>query len=338
MTRAASQGLRLAALTAAIVLGAANARADGGSAGSSAAAFLAVPQGAAAPGMAGTTIALGGDLSAAESNPASLGWVPDLRLALSHSQLPDGSRHEWASVGGQLGFVPTRWALTGLYIGQSSFEGRDALNQPTGSFSASSSAIGLALAQPLGKHAALGFGTTYVSENLAGTTGMGVTFDAGVIARTGMLAFGASAQNVGGSMRYGGASYGFPTCYGAGLALESPAGLHLEVDANFPESYYNDLRAGAEYRWRERVALRAGYRLELSSDSQNESLTGLSFGMGAGVAGVWLDYAYLPSNVGGDNQRLGIVLYRAKVRTAPGTLETKRTPGTAATGRERKPE
>ena len=338
MTRAMMQGLRLVALMAALAFPAANASADGDNAGLTVAAFLAVPPGASAPGMAGTTIALRGDLSAAESNPASLGWVPDLRLALSHSQLPDGSRHEWASVGGNLGIVPTRWALSGLYVGQGPFEGRDGLNQPTGSFSASSVAIGLALAQPLGRHAALGLGTTFVSENLASTRGTGVTFDAGLIARAGMLAFGASAQNAGGSMRYDGARYGFPTNYGAGVALEHPSGLRLEVDANFPESYYNDVRAGVEYRWRERVAVRAGYRLELTSASPTESLTGLSFGMGAGVAGLWLDYAYLPSGVGGDNQRLGVLLYRAKARTAPGVLETRSAPQTPATTRERKPE
>jgi len=334
VTRSVFHGLRAVALTAALALGAANANADVGNSGLTAAAFLAVPAGAAAPGMAGATLALGGDLSAAESNPASLGWVPGLGLALSHSQLPDGSRHEWASVGGELGFAPTRWALSGLYAGQAPFEGRDAFNQPTGSFSASSLAIGLALAQPLGKYAALGLGTKFVSDNLASTSGTGVTFDAGMIARAGMLAFGASAQNAGGSMRYGGASYGFPTNYGVGAALDHPSGLRLEVDANFPISYYNDIRGGVEYRWRELFAVRAGYRRELSSAPSTESLTGLSFGMGAGVGGLWLDYAYLPSSVGADNQRLGIVLFRAKLRTAPGAPEVKSTPATLDTNRK----
>ena len=333
--RVASHGLRLAALTSALALVAVPAHAAGENAGVTAAGFLAVPPGAAGPGMAGANLALTGDLSAAETNPASLGWVPGLGLALSHSQLPDGSRHEWASVAGELGSVSTRWALSGLYAGQGLFEGRDALNQPTGSFTASSVAIGLALAQPFGKHAALGVGTTFVSENLASASGTGVTFDAGLTARAGILAIGASAQNAGGSMRYGGASYDFPTNYGVGVAIEHPTGLRLEVDANFPTSYYNDVRGGVEYRWRERLALRAGYRQELSPAPSTESLTGMSFGVGAGVGGLWLDYAYLPSSMGGDDQRVGIVLYRARARTDPGAPEARLTPRTSGPSRER---
>ena len=61
----------LAALGALVVLSAAPAaRADIGNAGTTAGAFLALPPGAVAPGMAGATLALSGDLSAAAGNPA----------------------------------------------------------------------------------------------------------------------------------------------------------------------------------------------------------------------------------------------------------------------------
>ena len=338
MMRPMAPGLRsivpVAILASTLALGAVSAHAAGDNAGVAAAAFLAVPPGASGPGMAGATLALDGDLTAGATNPASLGQVRGLGLACSHSQLPDGSRHEWASVAGQLGVVTTRWGLSGLYAGQGPFEGRDALNQSTGSFTASSVAIGLALAQPLGKHAALGMATRVVNENLAGTSGTGVTFDAGMTARAGVLAIGASAQNVGGSMRYGGASYEFPTNYGIGVALEHPTGLRLEVDANFPTSYYNDVRGGVEYRWRERVALRAGYRQELSPTPSSESLNGMSFGVGAGVGGLWLDYAYLPSSMGGEDQRLGIVLHR-RAQADPDAAEAKLTPRTSDPSRTR---
>jgi hypothetical protein len=327
IARAAGLAVALALVVAlGVALGARTVGADAGNAGLTVATFLAVPPGASAPGMAGTTLALGGDLVAATSNPASLGWVRGPTLALSHSQLPDGSRHEWASVGAPFGGSATHWSLAGLYAGQEAFEGRDASNQPTGSFSPSSAAIGLTLAQALGRHLALGLGSTFVSENLVGATGTGVTFGAGLIARAGPLGFGASAENVGGTMTYGGARYGFPTSYGVGVALDPAAGFRLEVDANFPESYYDDVRAGAEYRWHDRVALRAGYRLELAPDPTADALTGLSFGMGAGVGGLWLDYAYLPSSAGGDNQRFGIVLSRGRPSRPP-ELQAQPDPG-----------
>ena len=298
-----------AAVVVGVVLGATpTARADIGNAGTTAAGFLASPPSAGASGMAGTTLALEGDLAAATFNPASLGRISGIELALSHSELPDGSRHEWAAAGGALGPLPTRWALSGLYAGQGTFEGRDASNQPTGTFTASSFAVGAALAQPLARFATVGLGAKLVSENLGSVTGTGVTLDAGLIARAGPFGLGASARNVGGSLRYGGVGYRFPGDYGVGVSFEQASGLRLEVDAHFPLDYYNDVRAGVEYRWHERFALRAGYRRELGSDAATEPLNGPSFGLGAGLRGVWLDYAYLPSIGGETEQRIGVVL------------------------------
>ena len=283
------------------------ANADIGNAGTTAGAFLALPPGAAAPGMAGATLALSGDLSAAALNPALLGSITGLEIALAHAELPDGSRNEWAAIGGAYGPLATRWSLSGIYAGQGTFEGRDALNQPTGSFSVSSMAAGASLAQPLGPFLSLGAGAKFVSENLGPVTGSGAAFDAGITLRAGPLGLGASARNFGGAMEYGGLRYDFPVAYGAGVSLEH-AGLRLEVDANMPADYYNDVRAGIEYRWRDRVALRAGYQHELGGDPATEPLEGPSFGLGAGLRGVWLDYAYLPVVVGQTEQRLGVVL------------------------------
>jgi hypothetical protein len=283
------------------------ARADVGNAGTTAGAFLALPPGAAAPGMAGATLALSGDLSASAANPASLGSIPGLEIALAHAELPDGSRNEWAAVGGVLGPLATRWSLSGIYAGQGSFEGRDALNQPTGTFAVSSMAAGASLAQPLGPFLSVGAGAKFVGENLGPVTGSGVAFDAGLTVRAGPLGLGASARNFGGAMEYSGVRYSFPVAYGAGVSLEH-AGLRLEVDANMPVDYYNDVRAGIEYRWRDRIALRAGYQRELGADPTTEPLDGPSFGLGAGLSSVWLDYAYLPAVVGQTEQRIGVVL------------------------------
>jgi len=56
------------------------------------------------------------------------------------------------------------------------------------------------------------------------------------------------------------------------------------------------------------VALRTGYRRELGADAATEALNGPSFGLGAGLAGVWLDYAYLPAVAGETEQRIGLSL------------------------------
>jgi LysM repeat protein len=84
-------------------------------------------------------------------------------------------------------------------------------------------------------------------------------------------------------------------------------GLSLALDANFPKAYYNDVRFGAEYLWHGMVALRAGYRHEMS-DGGDDPLTGPTFGMGAGWNGYWLDYGYLISSNGEAQHRLGFRL------------------------------
>ncbi len=322
MTRAG--GMAAAALAAATLLGPAASFAGVGDAGQSVAGFLAVPAGAAAPGMGGATLAYGGDLAAGFANPAALGWVPGVAMALSHAELPDGSRQEWGSAGGKVGIARTRWAISGLYADQGTFEGRDAFNQPTGTFSASSFAVAAALAQPLGRHLSLGIATKFVSDDLGVSTGSGVTFDAGLIARAGPLSVGASAQNVGGSMTYGSVGYDFPTSYGLGISFDHRSGVRIELDANSPLDYYDELRGGIEYCWHDHFALRAGYRYEVGADAATESIGGPSFGLGAGLGGLWLDYAYLPSTVGESEQRLGIALRPGGAGPTSGGFSAKR--------------
>jgi hypothetical protein len=133
---------------------------------------------------------------------------------------------------------------------------------------------------------------------------------------------------VGGTLTYGGVAYSFPMDYGVGASFEHASGLRLEVDAHFPLDYYNDVRGGVEYRWHERFALRAGYRHELGSDAATEPLNGPSFGLGAGLGGVWLDYAYLPSDAGATEQRLGVVLRFAAPGWRGRELGAKRVPVT----------
>jgi LysM repeat protein len=295
-------------LTLALVTGSV-AHAGIDKAGTTAANFLSVGSGAGVLGMGGAVLGLGGDLNAAGWNPGALGWMNETQFVLSHSGLADEQAQEWLAAGGRLGGTGTRWAINGLYHGQGTFEGRDATGTATGSFDVSSTAFGLQMAQKFGERATFGVGVKYVSEDLGGTRGGGVTFDVGGMLRAGRVGFGIAAQNLSGSMKYDGASYPFPTSYGAGISLGIPEqGLRLAIDANFPEAYYSDVRGGVEWMWRDQFALRAGYRAELGADA-GEPLAGPSFGMGAGIAGVWFDYGYLISGMGdGGEHRVGLTL------------------------------
>ncbi len=285
------------------------ARASESNAGTTAANFLSLGAGPRVLGMGGATLGFGGDLGAASWNPAALGWMNQGTVMISHSSLDNSSLQEWAAVGGRLGDAGTRWSVSGLYQGDGSFEGRDASNNSTGSFSVTSFAAGAQVAQQLGGRFTLGFGLKTVMEQLGGVSGIGTTFDGGLQYHQGLFQAGAAFQNLGGHMSYSGTVYPFPTNYGLGVAVTHPAtGLSLAVDANFPYAYANDVRAGAEWRWKDVLAVRAGYRHEMS-DKADDPLSGPTFGIGAGANGFWLDYGYLVSGNQDGQHRLALTFY-----------------------------
>jgi len=282
-----------------VAVGFANAGVE--KAGTTAANFLTLGAGPRVLAMGGATLGLGRDVAGSAWNPAALGWVDETAIVVSHSGLENQSFQEWVGVGGRLGKSGTRWGVQGTYQGDGAFEGRDASNNPTGSFSVSSFAIGGHVAQQFSPIVTLGVGFKTVSEKLGDVSGIGTTFDAGLSLRHGIVGFGIAAQNLGGHMAYTGSNYDFPTNVGAGLALSHPAtGLSLALDANFPSAYYNDVRAGLEYRWKETVALRTGYRHEL--EASDDPLTGPTFGIGTGANGFWLDYGFLLAGSGSSGQ------------------------------------
>lgn len=286
----------------------ASALAGGEAAGTTAAGFLSVGTGAGVLGRGGATLAIGGDLAIVPWNAAALGWVDGMQIVVAHAMLTDETKQEWAAVGGRFGRSGLRWSIDGLYQSEGSFEGRDASNQSTPSFDVASMALGLHLAHPLGRFATVGVGGKYVGEKLGSVSGTGYTMDAGLQLRAGIVGAGVAVTNLGGGMSYGGASYDLPMNLGFGAALDLPrTGLRIVLDANFPRAYYQDVRAGAEWRWHNLLALRAGYRRELNAPTElNEN--GPSFGLGAGVRGMWIDYAFLIPGAGEGQHRLAVSL------------------------------
>ncbi len=307
----------------ALLLAAGTAYAGADNAGTTAGNFLSVGTGASVLSMGGATLGSGSDLHAAAWNPAALAQLGFTQLSFSHASLATSSAQEYVAAGGRLRNGSTRWAVTALYQGDGSFDGRDALGVSTGSFNVSSTAFGLQLARPLGEAFSGGVGLRWLGDNLGDSHGSGMSIDAGVQAHAGAFGFGAAARNYGGRMRYDSGSFDLPAVLGFGASWSDPArGLRLGVDANFPRAYYNDVRVGGEWRWQDRVALRAGYRLELGAPS-GEPLGGPSFGLGAGANGSWFDYAFLAGDADAQGQ------HRFGVTFRPGFLNSALNPSAA---------
>jgi LysM repeat protein len=295
------------ALAAALVAGPASAGIE--RAGTTAANFLSIGSGAGVLGMGGAGLALEGGLATVHWNPATLARLDWSEAVLSHAALGEQSSQDWAAFGGRLRFAGVSGAVTGLYQSEGSFEGRDALNNPTGTFDVSSIALGLGVARAVGPFVTAGLAFKYASEDLGTVRGSGVALDAGLQVRSGPFGFGAAAQNAFGRMTYDGASYDFPTSYGIGASCAHAAsGLRVAFDLNFPRAYYSDIRGGVEWNWNGHLALRTGYRAELGAPA-DEPLAGPTFGMGTGVRGIWIDYGYQVSGGGAGQHLLGVTFH-----------------------------
>lgn len=306
-------GIRLTCC-ALLLLTAGTARAGIDNAGTTAGNFLSVGSGASILSMGGATLGSGADLHAAAWNPAALGRLTETQFAVGHSSLAMGSAQEWLSAGGRLANDATRWSVDALYQSEGGFEGRDALNNSTGAFSVSNMALGVRVARPFGNALHAGFGVRWVNENLGEAKGSGLGFDAGLQAHSGPFGFGLAARNVGGQMKYAEGSYDLPGVFGAGVSWSHPtAGVRINLDANFPNAYYNDVRLGAEWRWQDRLALRGGYRKELNAPA-DEPLSGPSFGLGVGAGGMWLDYGFLMAGAEVQGQHRVGLTFRPSLR------------------------
>ena len=268
------------------------------------ASFLTLGPGASLVGMGNTGIAGYPDLSAMAWNPASLGLMSESQWMFTHMPLANSTSQEWLSYGGQRGVAPTRWALSGRYQGDGSFKAYDPLGNLSGTFNASSLALGVNAARPLDQHLVLGLGAKFVNENLGSVSGYGGTLDAGIVYQAGPLSLGAAAQNMGGPVKYDSLAYSMPVNFGAGLALaHARSGLRMTVDFNHPIAYYDDVRAGAEWLWRRHLAVRVGFRHELNAPTY-DPMNSTSIGFGGGGHGLWFDYGYMVSGDATSQQRL----------------------------------
>src|SRR5690242_16824633 len=107
-------------------------------------------------------------------------------------------------------------------------------------------------------------------------------------------------------MSFSGTRYPFPASYGGGISYAHAAsGITAALDVNVPDADYTNVRGGIEWQWKHAVALRTGYRADLNAGS-DDAMSGPTFGMGAGIHGMWLDYGYLLQGSTGGQHRLAL--------------------------------
>jgi hypothetical protein len=161
-------GLTSALLLAALsFIGVQNAAAQ---AGGAAVVFLKIEPDSRAAGMGNAGVALADNASAIFWNPAGLAyqrgseasithsaWLPEFNADLSYEYIV-GKHHVpgWGTFGAHL-----------TYLNLGEHEGRDAQNNPTGTFKSYDMAVGLSYGFMLGKHFGIGTSARFIYSNLA---------------------------------------------------------------------------------------------------------------------------------------------------------------------------
>jgi tetratricopeptide (TPR) repeat protein len=257
--------------------------------------------GARAIGMGSAFVAVGGDLSALDWNPAGLASLPSAQLALDHDfYLQDLTQDILAFA------QPEGWGGWGLslgYLSDGTLVGRDANGVSTGNLSGGRFSGKAAVACLLLPGFSAGAGVEWNHEVIPGS---GNSFDT-IAGNLGVdwnpldnLSLGLSYLNFG-----TGEGYYIADCVFRGGALYRLKGWEgqdiLFAAAASVEPYGVDrLQAGVEDRIASVLALRAGYDDTLTG-APWQSPAGWSAGLGVILSDLSFDYAYEPYGGLGDS-------------------------------------
>lgn len=264
-------------------------------AGTAMAQFLKIGVGGRAVGMGEAFVALANDASALYWNPAGIAQMNKSEFIFSHVNWPVEVKHEFA------GYVHRLGELNALGVSVTALHTDDfeetTVYQPlgTGNFvSFGDLAVGISFARRMTDRFSMGVTLKYVDETLAELHARNVFVDFGTYYWTGFgtSRFAISVSNFGTNIKPSGTLYfrdgsqtssfqdfAPPTIFRIGFATEivnqAEHKVTTALQLNHPNDNAENLNLGAEYWWRNALALRGGYRTNVDEET---------FTFGAGVA------------------------------------------------------
>lgn len=274
--------------------------------------FLLIEPSARVSAMGNAGVALEDDIQSVYYNPAALGMVERYAVELTHAEWFVGIDYDYAAVSipvGRLG--TTLLSVTSLSSGEIDVR---TVEKPHGTgerYSVTDIAIGLGGGRQITDRFLVGVQAFYVQETIWHSSVKTLTMNLGTIYQAGVqgLRIGSSISNIGTKARFNGRDlaiqydndpdrygdnsalpgerttdeYPLPILFRVGLSLPRRLGpdgrLLLAVDAFHPSDNTEGVSFGAEWLWKEALALRAGYQ----NLAQEDSETGLTFGAGLKV-------------------------------------------------------
>jgi len=180
--------------------------------GTSAANFLKLPIGARSLALAGTGLATNADATALYWNPAGIGKIDRMTLALNRADLYAGISHSFTGIVIPLG-LNTRLGVHYISLDSGEME-VTTVEEPEGEgeyFSVNNLSIGVTVSQILTDRFALGITVKWIQEKIQRAVANGIALDVGSTFNTGLLGtrLGMAILNMGPKMRLGGPDFAF---------------------------------------------------------------------------------------------------------------------------------
>lgn len=252
--------------------------------------FLLMTTGARPDGMGQAFSAVGDDINTLSFNPAGLGNIRLPQVGYGHEVFLADISYDFLGAAIPLGDA----GVLGLgYLGM----GTTPFNSTNDPSAPSVSVQDTALIGAWGRsfyNFHLGFAVKYINETVAGTSGNGFDFDLGARYRIlPQLTLAGSVLNLGPGIQFS-TLEPLPLVVNGGVAwtaLEVPDHrLTLAMDTSYQSlAATSKFSFGAEYWWKDMIALRAGYQA-------NSPVEGISAGVGIKYSFFQIDYAFEPYN------------------------------------------
>jgi len=255
-------------------------------------AFLKLGVGARPMGMGSAYVAIADDPTAVYWNPAGLATISKTQVTAMHNEWIQDFRQEFVAVGAKAGPGSLGFGFSGFYADE--FERRDDTGVLTGHFGFNDIAMTGAYGLPVTKGLDAGLAVRYVREMIDQESATSLMADLGAQYRlrdTG-VAFGAAIQNLGGDSKFVSESFPIPMTWRVGAAATRPLAKlqgRGTLTAELRQAKADDMHfhIGAEYSYKEHVALRVGGKFGYDNED-------VSFGLGLAKDWFHFDYAMVP--------------------------------------------
>lgn len=268
---------------------------------SSGAAFLKIPVDAKICGIGEAAAAYVDNASALFYNPAGLANIKSFNLLFMHNEWLLDMNHEYVAAGFGAENIGT-FGLSFNYWGSGEMQGITIRGDtiPGYLFSASSWSLNFGYGKAFGKFA-FGLGFKFIGETNESLSTSAYAGDIGGMYDLPIsgLMIGGSVSNLGTNLKLDQETYSLPILGRLGWRYDYKF-IGITQDFIFSENF--GVAIGAEYRIRDIMALRLGYR----TGSNTEGFSNLRAGLGVFLKGFGFDYALAPYGKLGMTHRISI--------------------------------